>query len=186
MTTITDRRTAIVQGGLLASDPAMAAPLLAGATDARGGSLRDALIGAWQLVSCVETDVATGEVFLPMGEHPQGFILYTPDGYMSAQLSASDRRDFASGDMYRGVPGDYVAAGVSYLAYSGPYYVDEVRRTVEHVMTVSFFPNWEGQRQLRIPQLDGDTLVLATDRPSLFDGSLKTARITWRRATSNL
>jgi len=104
MTTITDRRTAIVQGGLLAADAAMASARPAGATDARGGPLRDALIGAWQLVSCVETDVATGEVFLPMGERPQGFILYTPDGYMSAQLSASDRRDFASGDMYRGVP----------------------------------------------------------------------------------
>jgi hypothetical protein len=185
MKTITDRRTAIVQGGMLAADTAMASARPAGATDARGGPLRDALIGAWQLVSCVETDMATGEVFLPMGEHPKGFILYTPDGYMSAQLSASDRRDFASGDMYRGVPDDYIAAGVSYLAYSGPYYVDEARRTVEHEMAVSFFPNWKGQRQLRIPQLDGDRLVLATDRPRLFDGSFKTARITWRRATSN-
>ena len=32
----------------------------------------------------------------------------------------------------------------------------------------------------------GDALVLATDRPTLFAGSLKTARITWRRATPNL
>jgi len=185
MTTAGDPKTSLVRGGLRAAGAAIAAARPAGVTDARGGPLRDALIGAWQLVSCVETDVATGEVLLPMGEHPQGFILYTPDGYMSAQLSASDRRDFASGDMYRGDRDDYVAAGVSYLAYSGPYYVDEARRTVEHEMAVSFFPNWKGQRQLRIPQLDGDILVLATDRPSLFDGSLKTARVTWRRATAN-
>ena len=66
------------------------------------GSLREALIGAWQLVACVETDVETGEIFLPMGPHPEGFILYTPDGYMSAQLSSPDRADFAGGDMYRG------------------------------------------------------------------------------------
>jgi lipocalin-like protein len=150
------------------------------------GSLREALIGAWQLVACVETDVQTGEIFLPMGPHPAGFILYTPDGYMSAQLSSPDRADFASGDMYRGTPGDYVAAGTSYLAYSGLYRVDEVRRTVEHGMAVSLFPNWQGQRQLRVPELDGDTLVLATDRATLFAGSLKTARITWRRATPNL
>jgi hypothetical protein len=51
------------------------------------GSLREALIGAWQLVSCVETDVETGEIFLPMSPHPTGFILYTPDGDMSARLS---------------------------------------------------------------------------------------------------
>ena len=150
------------------------------------GSLREALIGAWQLVACVESDVETGEIFLPMGPHPAGFILYTPDGYMSAQLSSPDRANFASGDMYRGAPEDYVAAGRSYLAYSGPYRVDEARRTVEHGMAVSLFPNWQGQRQLRIPELHGDTLVLATDQPTLFAGSLKTARITWRRATPNL
>jgi hypothetical protein len=150
------------------------------------GSLREALIGAWQLVSCVETDVETREIFLPMGPNPVGFILYTPDGYMSAQLSSQDRADFASGDMYRGAPEEYVVAGISYLAYSGPYRVDEARRTVEHGMDVSLFPNWQGQRQLRIPELDGDTLVLATDRPTLFAGSLKTARITWRRAFPNL
>jgi hypothetical protein len=150
------------------------------------GSLRQALIGAWQLVACVEADVETGEIFLPMGPHPAGFILYTPDGYMSAQLSSPDRADFACGDMYRGTPEDYVAAGTSYLAYSGRYRVDEARRTVEHGMAVSLFPNWQGQRQLRIPELDGDTLVLATDRPTLFAGSLKTARITWRRAPPNL
>jgi hypothetical protein len=146
------------------------------------GSLRDALIGAWQLVACVET----GEIFLPMGPHPAGFILYTPDGYMSAQLSSPDRADFATDDMYRGTPEDYVAAGTSYRAYSGRYRVDETRRTVEYGMAVSLFPNWQGQRQLRIPELDGDTLVLATDRPTLFAGSLKAARITWRRATPNL
>lgn len=47
---------------------------------ALAGSLREALVGAWRLVSCVETDVETGEVFLPMGPNPMGFILYTPDG----------------------------------------------------------------------------------------------------------
>ena len=88
--------------------------------------------------------------------------------------------------MYRGAPEEYVVAGISYLAYSGPYRVDEAGRTVEHGMAVSLFPNWQGQRQLRIPALDGDMLVLATDRPTLFAGSLKTARITWRRAMPNL
>ena len=53
-------------------------------------SLRETLIGAWELVSCTEIDFETKEVYLPMGETPVGFILYTPDGYMSAQLSAPD------------------------------------------------------------------------------------------------
>jgi hypothetical protein len=83
-------------------------------------ALREAPIGAWRLVSCVETDVETGEIFLPMGEHPEGLILYTPDGFMSAQQSAPDRRNFESGDMYQGAPEEYASAGISYLAYSGP------------------------------------------------------------------
>jgi hypothetical protein len=32
-------------------------------------------------------------------------------------------------------------------------------------MAFSLFPNWHGQRRLRILELDGDTLVLARDRP---------------------
>jgi hypothetical protein len=66
-------------------------------------SLREQLVGAWRLVSCVETDANTGEVYLPMGEVPEGLILYTPDGYMSAQLSAADRKAFDNDDMYKGV-----------------------------------------------------------------------------------
>jgi hypothetical protein len=152
---------------------------------APSASLRETLIGAWQLVSSVETDVETGDVFLPMGERPAGFLLYTPDGYMSAQLSSPDRAGFAGDDMYGGTAEEYVAAGRSYLAYSGPYRVDEARRTVEHGMAISLFPNWQGQRQLRIPELNGDILVLATEHPMLFAGSLKAARVTWRRAAPN-
>lgn len=149
-------------------------------------SLREVLVGAWALVSCVETDVMTGEVFLPMGDAPRGFILYTPDGYMSAQLSSPDRANFADDDMYKGLADEYTAAGKSYLAYSGPYHVDEAQRTVEHGMAISLFPNWTGDRQLRIVELDGDILRLHTDGPSMFNGSLKNATVTWRRAAPNL
>ncbi|WP_228489079.1 lipocalin-like domain-containing protein [Raineyella fluvialis] len=63
-------------------------------------SLRDQLIGAWKLVSHVERPVDGGADRYPMGEHPQGIILYTPDGYMSAQLMTPGRPAFASGDWF--------------------------------------------------------------------------------------
>ena len=165
-------------------NPESMAPIATGAQPAK--SLREMLVGAWRLVSCVEVDAETGEIFLPMGQHPEGLILYTPDGYMSAQLSSPEPHNFASGDMYHGTPEEYVAAGTSYLAYSGPYYVDEARRTVDHEMYVSLFPNWKGQRQVRIVKLDDDELQLSTGQPTLFNGSLKTATITWRRAHPNI
>ena len=49
--------------------------------------LRDQLIGAWKLVSYVEEPVDGSEPFYPLGEKPHGIIMYTPDGYMSAQLA---------------------------------------------------------------------------------------------------
>jgi Lipocalin-like domain len=49
-------------------------------------SLREQLVGAWALTSCVERDIETGVETHPLGERPLGLILYTPDGYVSAQL----------------------------------------------------------------------------------------------------
>jgi hypothetical protein len=148
--------------------------------------LRDRLIGAWSLVSYAETDTKTGQTDHPMGERPEGLILYTPDGYVSAQLGSSDRQPFESGDMYTGRPEEYTASGSSYIAYSGPYYVDEAKATLQHEMSVSLFPNWQGQRQVRIVKIEGDSLHLATDAPQEFGGSTKTASLFWRRAAVNV
>ena len=186
----TNRRIILKHGSLLAAGAALGtngvAPTLARPEVASSRPLRETLIGAWRLVSSVETDIKTGAVDLPLGDKPEGLILYTPDGYMSAQLSAADRPNFESGDMYKGKPEEYLAAGLSYLAYSGPYYVDEGNRIVEHEMFVSLFPNWKGQRQARIVKLDEKDLHLTTDRPLMFNGSLKMATIIWRRANPNL
>src|SRR6516164_7764583 len=64
--------------------------------------LRERLIGAWKLVSYVEKPVDGSAPFYPMGEEPHGIIMYTPDGYMSAQLMHPGRPRFASGDWFRG------------------------------------------------------------------------------------
>ncbi|WP_306192005.1 lipocalin-like domain-containing protein [Streptomyces sp. MK5] len=48
--------------------------------------LCERLIGAWKLVSYQEIPVHGSEPFEPLGHEPQGLIMYTPDGYMSAQL----------------------------------------------------------------------------------------------------
>ena len=74
-------------------------------------SLRESLIGAWELVSAVERDAETGVESNVLGERPRGFILYTPDGYMSAQLQGPTRAPFEKGDLLRGSPEEYVAAG---------------------------------------------------------------------------
>jgi hypothetical protein len=111
--------------------------------------------------------------------------MYTPDGYMSAQLQKSARSAFVGGDMYVGEPAEYVEAGRTYIAYSGRFFVDEESGTVSHEMAVSFFPNWTGQTQIRLIELKMDHLHLATDGPQLFNGKLRTAKLTWQRAVWN-
>ena len=65
-------------------------------------SLRDRLIGAWSLVSYEERPVDGSPSFYPMGTSPKDIIMYTSDGFMSAQLSKPDRKPFRSGDTQSG------------------------------------------------------------------------------------
>ena len=109
--------------------------------------LRDQLIGAWKLVSYEERPVDGSPSFYPMSEKPMGIIMYTPDGYMSAQLMRPGRRKGSSGDMFKGALEEYADEAIGYLAYSGPFHVDEVTSTLTHSMTVSLFPGWLGQTQ---------------------------------------
>jgi hypothetical protein len=148
-------------------------------------SLREQLIGAWVLASCVECDIETAVENHPLGGRPFGLILYTPDGYVSAQLQRRQRLPFADGDLFRATPEEYSAAGSSYIAYSDRFFVDEDKKSLSHEMAVSFFPNWFGRRQVRLVEVNGETLQLSTDGPQRLNGTLKTATLTWRRAQPN-
>ena len=107
--------------------------------------LRNQLIGAWKLVSYVEKPVNGSAPNHPMGERPRGIIIYTPDGYMSAQLMRPNRTPFASADWYKATPEEYGRQGPAYFAYSGPFEVDEKNETVTHSVFVSYSPTGSGR-----------------------------------------
>lgn len=145
-------------------------------------NLRERLVGTWILQSYIETNVDTHEVTHPMGEKPHGFIIYTADGYMSAQISAAGRAPFSDDDMFGGSPAEYTAAGRSYLAYSGPFQVDATACKVHHDIAISLFPNWASIRQTRVVTLNGDTLQLSFESPQRSRGAMRTADLLWKRA----
>ena len=111
--------------------------------------------------------------------------MYTPDGYMSAQLAKPDRPGFASGDWFTGTAEDYVAEASTYIAYTGPFHVDEEAQTLTHSMFVSLFPDWTGQTQPRRVKIDGDKLTLGTVSPIQSSGKTVNSALTWRRAEPN-
>lgn len=148
-------------------------------------NLRERLIGAWKLMSYQEIPVDGSDPFEPLGPEPRGLIIYTPDGYMSAQLAKPDRPDFGSGDWFAGTADDYAAEATSYIAYSGPFHVDEEQQTLTHSMFVSLFPNWTGQTQPRRVKLEDDRLHLGTTSPIQSSGKTVNSVLVWRRAEPN-
>jgi hypothetical protein len=129
--------------------------------------IRDRLVGGWRLTGYEVT--AGGKTEHPLGDDPRGAILYTPDGYMSAQLAGpGPDKDDDRPDAY-------------YIAYSGPYDVDETNKTVAHHVQVSVIPSWLGTTQLRHARFDGpDKLALSVSEPG-GDGVTTTQTISWAR-----
>lgn len=144
--------------------------------------LRDQLIGAWKLVSYVEKPIDGSAPFYPTGENPMGIITYTPDGYVSAQLMRPDRKPFPSGDWFGGTTDEYRQEPTNYIAYSGPFHLDEEHKTLTHSMFVSMFPNWNGQTQPRVVKIEGETLHLSTAAPIKTSGKVVNSYLKWKRA----
>jgi Lipocalin-like domain len=140
--------------------------------------LSDEIVGTWKLVTYTAQDDQGGPVIYPLGPAAVGLIMYTHDGYMSAQLMRPDRPDYD----HPGTPSTEQAAtaAAGYLAYGGPYTVDETSGVVHHDVAVSLLPNWLNTAQLRNSTLDGDRLTLVADVSA--DKVTIRATLVWSRA----
>lgn len=139
---------------------------------------RDDLLGAWHLQSY--TAESHGAVDEPLGPRPLGIIMYTADGYMSAQLMRRDRPAYDRAVTGGGTPEQMATAASGYLCYSGPFTIDEAAGVVSHHVEVSLVPNWVGGTQVRHGRLEDGALVLRTEVTSRSGAS--TAHVlTWRR-----
>ncbi|MCJ1655261.1 lipocalin-like domain-containing protein [Staphylococcus sp. NRL 16/872] len=135
--------------------------------------LKDQLIGTWKLVRYQDED-KDGNIFFPLGKDATGFIMYNPDGYMSAQLMQQGRQAYESGDLHTGTKDEMAEAAHGYVAYSGRFELDEENSTVYHTMEVSMNPTWLGDTQPRLFELDGDTL-------SIVNGNVPNQKLVWQR-----
>lgn len=147
-------------------------------------SLFDRLIGTWGLVSYTLAD-ESGEIHFPFGRDATGYLMYNRDGYMSAQLMAQRRPTYESQDLHAGSEAEMAAAAAGYLAYTGPFYVDEQTQEVSHLMAISLLPNWIGQIQTRAIKVTADRIVMRPEA-RLTHGRIGQPRIEWRRAHPNL
>jgi len=135
-------------------------------------TLQSRLIGAWRLESYIAYPLPSSQIqrpTYPMTKNVTGLIMYTPDGYMSAQMLIPGQRSFKRGE---GEESQYAEAGKRSFSYAGPYYISnegEGREEVlRHTFMVCNLPGWVGDLQVRTWRFeeDGQVLVLGSEEPT--------------------
>ena len=153
--------------------------------EAAGLTYADKLVGVWSLVGY--TDEQSGcEDQYPLGPSPEGFLIYTADGFVSAQLMKPGRAAFHSPDWHHGTLQEYRESGSGYIAYCGRYEVDEDKATVTHVPSVALLPNLIHRRQCRSIQLSDGRLTLRIANAPVAGGFPVTSRLEWKRVVPSL
>lgn len=122
--------------------------------------IRDQLVGAWELLSYVSTppnSTKEEEATYPLGKNPRGILIYSADGYMSAQIQALE--------LAKEEPDAHSTQVTGHLGYAGPFHIDETgtETVLQHHVSLSSFPAWLGDIQRRVARLDGDILVLSME-----------------------
>ncbi len=139
-------------------------------------------LGTWRLISWENRD-AGGQLGYPLGPDALGYITYTADGYIFAQIMAAGRATLATQNPFGGVDAEAAAAARSHMSYCGKY---EVRTggendEVVHRVAISDFPNWVGGEQLRFYKFEDDKLILSAPPFQTKKGEITTFLI-WERA----
>ena len=138
-------------------------------------------VGVWRLVSC-EAVRGNGSPVPLYGRQPVGRLHYDASGYMSVQIMKADRRAFQAGTKSGGDEGEMLAAYEGYEAYFSTYAVDNDRRTIQHKVIGSLFPNWTGTLQRRVYEFDGnDRLILRTEPCSTNGRKGTVVKLVWER-----
>lgn len=134
--------------------------------------LRQKLVGAWKLESYIAYPTPESPVqrpTYPMTRNVTGFIMYTPDGYMSAQMLIPGQQSFKRGE---GEEPQWAEAGKRCFAYCGPYYINNEGPGREEILRHTFqccnLPGWIGDIQVRTHRFEenGQVLVLGSEEPT--------------------
>jgi hypothetical protein len=135
------------------------------------------LVGRWRLVSWTAVD-DEGRVEHPLGDRPQGFAVFLPDGWAAVQVAATDRPAIRGPDPFAAPEAEQARAYATYLAYVARY---EVRQDVVVLkVEMSLWPNQLGTDQVRRYRFHDDDLVLQPP-PVEFSGRRLSHELRWRR-----
>lgn len=139
--------------------------------------IEEQIQGVWELVSFLGF-LPDGREISPMGRGVTGSIVYAP-GYVSVNLMRASRERGLPGTLHAELP-DAVAGPLtrSYMAYAGPYRIDEQRAVITHDFRFCLDPALIGTVQERHVRLFDDKLELSVNAAA---GTSLPSALLWRR-----
>ncbi|WP_133646818.1 lipocalin-like domain-containing protein [Paraburkholderia flava] len=111
------------------------------------------LHGCWQLVSFETERQDSGERTQPWGTHPNGHLIFHPDGRMMVLVTAQAREPGNTDEKL-------VALFRTLMTYTGRYRIEEDRFITK--IDSCGHEAWNGTEQERFYTLEGDTLDVRT------------------------
>jgi hypothetical protein len=154
--------------------------LLSASALAQSASTVSQLVGSWQIVSI--DDTFKGGKMGPsaqFGPHPQGFLMYEPDGHMCATLVNGDRPEWK--DSTKPTDAEKIAYYDTFIAYCGSFKLDSATSTLTHYPSVAWFPPYVGSTQPRPFKLEGNRLIITVTQ-GMSDLGVQKRVLVWERA----
>lgn len=114
---------------------------------------RQQVIGFWKLVSYVVEIQTTGQIEPVMGQHPTGYVNFSPEGRVMFILTGEGRRPAKTAEER----GDLLS---TLVAYTGTYWIEGDRWITK--VDVAWNPEWVGTEQARHFKIEGNRLQVLT------------------------
>ena len=143
------------------------------------------LVGGWRYLNW-DITYDDGRLTHPFGSDAVGFILYTADGCMSANIMAGGRTAFPEGNPRRASDAERASAFDGYFSYAGRWRLEGGK--VLHDVTVALNPAFVGVRQWRDPVLmrdSGGILTLSLSAVENLPGGRRMHRILGERVEAS-
>jgi hypothetical protein len=156
---------------------ALGVAFLAGDALGQQKSLKEQLLGAWDLVS-IDSVRADGSRLTAFGDNPNGVAFFDSTGHYIITVMRSDRARYAVNERTQGTADENKATAQGTFTYFGTYTVSEPDHTISIYVVGSSFPNWNETNQKRTFRFSGDELKLTN--PVASTGG--TTEVAWKRA----
>ncbi|WP_138379752.1 lipocalin-like domain-containing protein [Luteithermobacter gelatinilyticus] len=140
-------------------------------------SLENPLVGTWHLLEWKISYSDDRPDSYPYGPDAIGILVYTEDGYMSANISAAHRPRLSGGSLRRATPEEKIAAFESNFSYAGPYRING--QTVTHTVQHALNPNMLGTEQVRQMAFQDNKLTLSANEVLPETDLIRHHRLIW-------